>query len=242
MKTERARSAPYPSYWRGKHVSEGRHFVPTLLPGGRRRGWRGALAGEAAPAAPATPKEATAVISIVGDEEFYVGKELVTREALIEKVKQTLKGEEPGGQVVYVRAMCTVKYAAVVSVVDALRDAGFQSVGLVANRDDAGASRARGAQYPTARGEEIPAAVSAASGSVPLLIEVESQTFVRLNSRRVPLSGLRAQLKRLLDGHGDRTALIKAPRAMPYCLVLNVVNSARAAGAHPVGLQIDDLK
>ena len=98
MKTERARPAPYSSYWRGKHVSEGRHFVRTLLPGGRRRGWRGALAGEAAPGRPATPKEATAVISIVGDEEFYVGKELVTREALIEKVKQTLKGEEPGGQ------------------------------------------------------------------------------------------------------------------------------------------------
>ena len=29
---------------------------------------------------------------------------------------------------------------------------------------------------------------------------------------------------------------------MPYCLVLNVVNSGRAAGGHPIGLQIDDLK
>lgn len=39
----------------------------------------------------------------------------------------------------------------------------------------------------------------------------------------------------------ERTVLIKAPRSLPYGDVVRVLDSLKATGATPIGLQIDDL-
>jgi biopolymer transport protein ExbD len=40
----------------------------------------------------------------------------------------------------------------------------------------------------------------------------------------------------------ERTVFIKAPRSLGYGSVANVIDAAKAAGAVPIGLQIDDLE
>jgi biopolymer transport protein ExbD len=39
----------------------------------------------------------------------------------------------------------------------------------------------------------------------------------------------------------EKTVFIKAPRALPYAEVVQVLDSIKGAGATPIGLQIDDL-
>ena len=39
----------------------------------------------------------------------------------------------------------------------------------------------------------------------------------------------------------EKTVFIKAPRALPYADVVQVLDSIKGAGATPIGLQIDDL-
>ncbi|MBA2341291.1 MAG: biopolymer transporter ExbD [Pyrinomonadaceae bacterium] len=39
----------------------------------------------------------------------------------------------------------------------------------------------------------------------------------------------------------ERTVFIKAPRSIDYGEVVKVIDSVKGAGAHPIGLQLDDL-
>jgi biopolymer transport protein ExbD len=38
-----------------------------------------------------------------------------------------------------------------------------------------------------------------------------------------------------------RTVFIKAPRAIPYGVVVRVIDGVKGAGADPIGLQLDEL-
>jgi biopolymer transport protein ExbD len=40
----------------------------------------------------------------------------------------------------------------------------------------------------------------------------------------------------------EKTVFIKAPRNLPYGLVMRVMDGLKGAGADPIGLQLDDLK
>ena len=40
----------------------------------------------------------------------------------------------------------------------------------------------------------------------------------------------------------EKTVLVKAPRSIPYGEVARVIDGIKGAGAHPIGLQIDELE
>ena len=40
----------------------------------------------------------------------------------------------------------------------------------------------------------------------------------------------------------EKTVFVKAPRSIPYGEVARVIDGIKGAGAHPIGLQIDDLE
>jgi biopolymer transport protein ExbD/biopolymer transport protein TolR len=80
-------------------------------------------------------KDTSAVLSIPNDTEFYIGRDRVVREDIPKKIGNILKDKPPAEQVVYVKSDKFVKYGTVVSVIDSIREAGYDRIGLVAEKE-----------------------------------------------------------------------------------------------------------
>jgi biopolymer transport protein ExbD/biopolymer transport protein TolR len=80
-------------------------------------------------------KDTSAVIAIPNDGEFYIGRDKVAQVDIPTRVKNILKDKPAPDQVVYIKSGRLVKYGTVVSVIDAIRDAGFDRIGLVAEKE-----------------------------------------------------------------------------------------------------------
>lgn len=80
-------------------------------------------------------KDTSAVVAIPKDGEFFIGKEKVPQADIPTRVKNILKDKKPEDQVVYIKSGKEVKYGTVVSVIDAIREAGFERIGLVAEKE-----------------------------------------------------------------------------------------------------------
>lgn len=80
-------------------------------------------------------KESSVVISIPEEGLFYINRDKVVREDIPARVKALLKDKPPQDQVVYVKSGKLVKYGTVVSVIDAIREAGFDRIGLVTEKE-----------------------------------------------------------------------------------------------------------
>jgi biopolymer transport protein ExbD/biopolymer transport protein TolR len=80
-------------------------------------------------------KETSVVIAIPQEGELYINKERVTLADLPTKVTNMLKVKTAQEQVVYIKSGKLVKYGTVVSVVDAVREAGYDRIGLVSEKE-----------------------------------------------------------------------------------------------------------
>ena len=80
-------------------------------------------------------KETSVVVAVTTDGQFYLGREKVLQADIPQKVKAMLKDKPPAEQVVYVKSDKAVKYGTVVSVIDSIREAGFDRIGLVADKE-----------------------------------------------------------------------------------------------------------
>ena len=84
-------------------------------------------------------KETSAVIAVPTDNEIYFGRDKVSKEDLAnilkDKLKDKFKDQPPDRQVVYIKSGTNVKYETVVSVIDAVREAGYDKIGLVAEKE-----------------------------------------------------------------------------------------------------------
>ena len=85
-------------------------------------------------------KDTSAVVSITPDDKLFFGRDPTTKEDLAKRIGTVLKDKPPAEQVVYVKSDRMVKYGTVVGVVDAIRDAGYERIGLVAEKEKEGAS------------------------------------------------------------------------------------------------------
>jgi biopolymer transport protein ExbD len=83
-------------------------------------------------------KDTSAVIAIPNDGEFYIGRDKVAQVDIPTRVKNILKDKPAPDQVVYIKSGRLVKYGTVVSVIDSIRDAGFDRIGLVAEKEKTG--------------------------------------------------------------------------------------------------------
>lgn len=170
------------------------------------------------------------VVAIASDEDFYVGKDLIERSALVGRLKAVWQNTPPDRRAVYIKAMCSVKYGVVVSLIDDLRGAGMKEVGLLADKNGAPE------KMPARIAQETGQAANA-TGSEPVVIELESTNRVKVNSRSMPTSKLQAALRTLLRGKNDRTVFVTAPAATPYCDVVKVIDLAKAAPTMTIGLR-----
>jgi biopolymer transport protein TolR len=69
-----------------------------------------------------------------------------------------------------------------------------------------------------------------------------AEQSVSLNSKAMPVAELQEKLKGVLEGRPNRTVYIKAPKSKKYEDVMAVIDVVKAAGAAPIGLQIDYLE
>jgi biopolymer transport protein ExbD len=191
-----------------------------------------------------TVKPNSVVISISADDEFYFGKARVAQADLAEKIKLALKDKPADEQIVFIKAGVSVKYGTVVSVVDTIRAAGIDQIGLVAHKKKQ--PDAKSDRELTPRRPVTPSSVSsgaAVSAPAPIiLIDVRSKTRLKLNSKPIILSQLSSRLEKLLAPREFKAVFVKAPRQMSYGDVVKVIDLAKSAGAQPIGLEVDRLQ
>jgi biopolymer transport protein ExbD/biopolymer transport protein TolR len=84
-------------------------------------------------------KDSAIVVSIPSDGVYYLGRDLVRKENLIEKISIRMKGLKPSDpQIVYIKGSINVQYGDVVDLVNMIREAGFEQLGLVSEKKKAG--------------------------------------------------------------------------------------------------------
>jgi biopolymer transport protein ExbD len=80
-------------------------------------------------------KDTSAVVSITPDDKIFFGRDQVSKDDLAKKIGNVLKDKLPAEQVVYVKSDRLVKYGTVVGVIDTIREAGYERIGLVAEKE-----------------------------------------------------------------------------------------------------------
>ncbi len=80
-------------------------------------------------------KDTAVVVSVPTPGSYHVGRDAVTRDNLVQTIETRMKGLKPSDpQVVYIRGGIGVPYGDVVDVINSIRDAGFDQIGLVADK------------------------------------------------------------------------------------------------------------
>jgi biopolymer transport protein TolR len=79
--------------------------------------------------------ETAVIVSIPFAGAYYVGRDPIGKDDLVKEIENKMRQRRAGDpQVVYIRGGVGVPYGDVVDVINSVRDAGFQHVGLVAER------------------------------------------------------------------------------------------------------------
>ena len=80
-------------------------------------------------------KETSVVIAIPNNEQIYINKDLVDFKQIQAEVKDRLGKKPPQDQIVYIKSGAAVDYGTVVRIIDEVRSAGFDRIGLVADKE-----------------------------------------------------------------------------------------------------------
>jgi biopolymer transport protein ExbD len=189
------------------------------------------------------------IISIPSEGESYVGNERLSVKGIVERVRERLKGRPPAEQTVYIKASRDVSYGHIVSIIDQLREAGIERIGLVAEnskptpRDDDRTARPQD-QPPAPPARQQPP--NEANTETPLVVKVtlttKGQLRIKVNERLVRLADLESAVRRQLADRHDKTVFLLAPMRIRYERVVSIVDALKGAGASPIGLQLDYLQ
>ena len=87
---------------------------------------------------PAIIKESSLVVAITADNEYYVGKDKVEITDLKDQVTQTMENKRPEERIVYIKSDVNANYGSVVEVINTIRQAGIDQIGLVADKKKGG--------------------------------------------------------------------------------------------------------
>jgi biopolymer transport protein TolR len=81
-------------------------------------------------------KDTAVVVSVPLKDNYFVGRDrVVGKEKLIETIKNRMKLLKPSdAQIVYIKGGVNVEYGEIVGVIDSIREAGFDQIGLVADK------------------------------------------------------------------------------------------------------------
>lgn len=80
---------------------------------------------------PAINKESAVIVAIPSDGVYYLGREVVSLSEMQTRIEKMMQGKPIDERVVYIKGDNRVHYREVVSVIDTVRNAGIDRVGLV---------------------------------------------------------------------------------------------------------------
>ena len=83
---------------------------------------------------PSIIKESSVVIAITGDNQFFIGKDKVDIADLKDKIQKRMESKKPEDRIVYVRSDIHASYGSVVELINTIRQAGIDQIGLVAEK------------------------------------------------------------------------------------------------------------
>jgi biopolymer transport protein ExbD/biopolymer transport protein TolR len=85
-------------------------------------------------------KDTAVVVAIPNPGEYFVGRDAVQgRDRLVQTIKSRMGQLKPSDpQVVYIKGGTNVPYGEVVKAIDSIREAGFDQIGLVADKKKTG--------------------------------------------------------------------------------------------------------
>jgi biopolymer transport protein TolR len=92
-------------------------------------------------------KESSLVVAITKDNEYYVSKDKVDINDIKEKVTRAMENKKPEERIVYIKSDVEANYGSVVEVINSIRQAGIDQIGLVADKKK-GAGAAPAATTP----------------------------------------------------------------------------------------------
>ena len=87
---------------------------------------------------PAIIKESSVVVAITKDNEYYIGKDRVETVDLVDKIQKAMENKKPEERIVYVKSDVNANYGSVVEVINTVRQAGIDQIGLVADKKKGG--------------------------------------------------------------------------------------------------------
>lgn len=87
-------------------------------------------------------KESSVVISITADNMYYLGKDKVETIDLQSKITKSMENKKPEERIVYIKSDVSANYGSVVEVINTVRQAGIDQIGLVADKKKGGAESA----------------------------------------------------------------------------------------------------
>jgi biopolymer transport protein TolR len=87
-------------------------------------------------------KESSLVVAITRENEFYVGKEKVDAVDLKDQITKKMENKQAQDRIVYIRSDIGANYGSVVEVINTVRQAGIDQIGLVAEKKRGGGGAA----------------------------------------------------------------------------------------------------
>ena len=91
---------------------------------------------------PAIIKETSVVVAITADDKIFLGKKPIEMTELKTEVDAKMSSKERDQRIVYVRSDINTNYGTVVNVINNIRDAGVDQIGLVADKKKGGGAAA----------------------------------------------------------------------------------------------------
>jgi biopolymer transport protein TolR len=83
---------------------------------------------------PAIIKESSMVVAITAENEFYIGKDKIEITDLRDQIAQVMENKRPEERIVYIKSDVNADYGSVVEVINTIRQAGIDQIGLVADK------------------------------------------------------------------------------------------------------------
>jgi biopolymer transport protein TolR len=94
-------------------------------------------------------KESSLVVAITKDNEYYVSKDKVDIGDIKDRVTKAMENKKPEERIVYIKSDVEANYGSVVEVINSIRQAGIDQIGLVADKKKgAGGAAAPAATTP----------------------------------------------------------------------------------------------
>jgi biopolymer transport protein ExbD/biopolymer transport protein TolR len=99
---------------------------------------------------PAIIKDTSVVVAITADNELYIGKNKIEKDALKTEVDKKMENKKPEERIVYIRSDINTNYGSVVDVINTIRESGIDQIGLVADKKKGGGTAPAGGAAPGA--------------------------------------------------------------------------------------------